>query len=83
LSVSEFDNTDPGNHTSESDWSVAILPVTNTIIDKIILCFHGADSNENTGINVECPIIGDGERGVLNLRRDGDDVLRIIWGDET
>jgi hypothetical protein len=34
-------------------------------------------------VDVLCPPIGDGDKGVVNVRREEGDRLRFIWGNET
>ncbi|KAF2676630.1 subtilisin-like protein [Lentithecium fluviatile CBS 122367] len=84
INVIEFDNPDPNNHTSEV-WSIAIMPLTpnNALTNNTKICFHGTDANEQTGVDVACPPIGEGDKSVINVRREIGDRLRFVWGNET
>jgi hypothetical protein len=83
IKVVEFDDPNPSNHSAEV-WSVSIFPVTaNALTNNTQICFHGTDANEQTGVNVKCPPIGEDDEGFVNVRREGGDRLRFIWGSKT
>ncbi|KAF1963807.1 subtilisin-like protein [Byssothecium circinans] len=83
ITVAEFDNPDPNLHGPEN-WSIAIFPMaSNALTNNTMLCFHGTTADEQTGVNVACPPLGDDDMGTVNVRREANDRLRFIWGVKT